>query len=86
LDGRFHFEGNPIQRLLTKGAITFKGLAIEAPEIFPASLDAGDGRLDLDVIWQPRQWELLRCDLRSKDLQFAVTGALRAAVKILNCN
>ena len=79
LDGRFHFEGNPKQRLLTKGAMTFKGLAIEAPEIFPAPLDAGDGRLDLDVIWQPPRWELLRCDLRSKDLQFAVTGALRAA-------
>jgi hypothetical protein len=79
LDGRLHLEGNPKERLLTKGAMTFKGLAIEAPEIFPAPLDAGDGRLDLDVSWQPGQWELLRCDLRSEDLQFAVTGALRAA-------
>jgi hypothetical protein len=79
LDGRFHLEGNPNQRVRAKGAMTFNRLAIEAPGIFPEPLDAGDGRFDLDVSWQPRQWELLRCDLRSKDLQLAVTGALRAA-------
>ena len=79
LNGRFHLEGNLKQRLRTKGAITFKRLVIEAPEIFPAPLSPGDGRLDLDVSWQLGQWELLQCDLRSKDLQFAITGALRAA-------
>ncbi len=65
----------------------FRQLAVEAPEIFSAPLSPGDGRLDLDVSWQPRlpgggqaqQWELSRFDLRSKELQFALTGALRAA-------
>ena len=95
LDGRFHLEGNPKQRLQAKGEISFKQLAIDAPELFSAPLDAGDGRLDLEVGWQPRlpgglpvdrqtggqaqQWELSRVNLRSKDLQFALTGALRAA-------
>ena len=87
LDGRFHWEGNPNQRLHAKGEISFKQLAIDAPELFSAPLDVGDGRLDLDVSWQPRlpgggqaqQWELSRVNLRSKDLQFALTGALRAA-------
>jgi len=79
LDGRFHWEGNPKQRLQAKGEISFKQLAIDAPELFSAPLDAGDGRLDLDVSWQPQQWELSRVNLRSKDLQLALTGALRAA-------
>jgi hypothetical protein len=91
LDGRFHWEGNPKQRLQAKGEISFKQLAIDAPELFSAPLDVGDGRLDLDVSWQPhlpgdrqtggqaQQWELSRVNLRSKDLQFALTGALRAA-------
>lgn len=79
LGGRFHLEGNPRQRLLTKGAMTFERLAIDAPELFPVPLDAGDGRLDLEFNWQPQQWHLSRCELRSKDLQFALTGALRAA-------
>ncbi|MBI2230342.1 MAG: AsmA-like C-terminal domain-containing protein [Deltaproteobacteria bacterium] len=87
LDGRFELEGNPKQRLQAKGELSFKQLVIGAPELFSAPLDVGDGRLDLDVGWQPRlpgggqaqQWELSRVNLRSKDLQFALTGALRAA-------
>jgi hypothetical protein len=72
-------EGNPKQRLQAKGQISFKQLAIDAPELFSAPLSPGDGRLDLDVSWQPQQWELSRVNLRSKDLQLALTGALRAA-------
>ncbi len=79
LNGRFHLEGNPKQRLQAKGEIFFKQLAVEAPEIFSAPLSPGEGRVDLDVSWQPQRWELSRCDLRVQDLQFAVTGALRAA-------
>src|SRR3970040_1567540 len=79
LDGRFYLEGNPKQRLQAKGQISFKQLAIDAPELFSAPLSPGDGRLDLDVSWQPQQWELSRVNLRSKDLQLALTGALRAA-------
>jgi uncharacterized protein YhdP len=79
LDGRLRLEGNPKQRLQARGEISFKQLAIGAPELFSAPLDAGDGRLDLDVSWQPQQWELPRFTFRSKDLQFALTGALRAA-------
>ncbi|HXK27186.1 MAG TPA: AsmA-like C-terminal domain-containing protein [Candidatus Binatia bacterium] len=87
LAGRFYLEGNPKQRLQAKGEISFKQLVIDAPEFFPAPLSPGDGRLDLDVSWQPRlpgggqaqQWELSRVNLRSKDLQLALTGALRVA-------
>lgn len=78
-DGRLRLEGNPKQRLQAKGEISFKQLAIGAPELFSAPLDAGDGRVDLDISWQPQQWELPRFTFRSKDLQFALTGALRAA-------
>ena len=93
-DGRLRLEGNPKRRLQAKGEISFKQLAIDAPELFSAPLDAGDGRIDLDVSWQPRlpgglpgdrqtggpaqQWELPRFNFRSKDLQFALTGALQA--------
>ncbi len=94
LDGRFYLEGNPKQRLQAKGKISFKKLAIDAPEIFPAPLGPGEGRLDLDVSWQPRlpgglpgdrqtggpaqQWELSRFDLRVKNPQITVIGAVRA--------
>jgi uncharacterized protein YhdP len=79
LNSRFHAEGNARQRLQVKGEISFKQLAMDAPEIFSAPLAPGDGQVDLDVSWQPHQWELARVEVRSKELQLALRGAVSAA-------
>lgn len=79
LDGRWHLEGNPKQRLQVKGELSFKQLALEAPEIFSAPLSPGDGRLELELNWRPQHWEIARLNFRAKELQLTLAGALRAA-------
>src|SRR5713226_1895715 len=79
MDASLQLEGNPYERLHVQGHLVFKGLAVDAPEIFSAPLHPGEGRVDLDVNWAPQQWDFSRFELRSKELNFAMRGALRAA-------
>ena len=57
---RFRLEGNPSDRLQLKGDVIFKALAIEAPEIFTASLAPGDliGEMGL-LERQPRNADVI---------------------------
>jgi len=77
LDSRLQMEGNPNERLHLQGELAFKGLAVDAPEIFSVPLHPGAGRLDMDVNWQPQQWEISRLELRSNEVTFALRGGLR---------
>jgi uncharacterized protein YhdP len=77
LDSRLRWEGNWSQRFQVRGEVTFKGLAIEAPEVFNATLLPGDGRLEMELSWQPGHWELGRMELRSKELKLTAQGTLR---------
>jgi len=79
MDASLQLEGNPYERLHVQGRLAFKGLSVDAPEIFSAPLHPGEGRVDLDVNWAPQQWDFSRFELRSKELNFAMRGALRAA-------
>jgi uncharacterized protein YhdP len=74
LDSRLRLQGNLQQRLHVSGTVEFEGLFVDAPELFAAPLDAGDGQLRLDIQWQPGQWEVSQMDYRSKDLGLGTKG------------
>jgi uncharacterized protein YhdP len=79
MDSSMQVEGNPNERLHLQGEIVFKEVSVDAPEVFPAPLDPGDGRIAFEFYWQPKQWEFPRFELRSKDLKLALRAIVRAA-------
>ena len=79
LDSRLQIEGNPLERLHLKGDIKFKGLSVDAPDVFAALLTAEEGRLDVDMDWQPSRWEFSRFELTTHDLKLSARGGVRAA-------
>ncbi len=62
-----------------KGTVDFERLSVDAPELFAAPLNAGDGRLQIDLQLRPEQWIISRMDYRSKDLAIGVKGQMRRA-------
>jgi uncharacterized protein involved in outer membrane biogenesis len=77
LDARLKMRGNLQQRLHVTGMVDFDRLSIDAPELFARPVDAGDGRLHIDLQLQPEHWTLARMEFHSKDLTLAVKGQLR---------
>jgi len=76
LNSQLHVEGSMKERLHLKGELAFRSLAADAPEIFSMPLTPGDGRLELEVTWQPQRWDLSRLYFRSKELKLELKGAL----------
>jgi uncharacterized protein involved in outer membrane biogenesis len=79
-ESRLRLQGNLRQRLDVKGTVDIGDLFVDAPELFTAALDAGDGRLELDLQLQPQRWTVSRMDYRSKELAFGMKGELRGAL------
>ena len=67
---RFHIEGSPAAQIRLRGALSFKQLAIDAPNFFTAPLLPGDGQAEFDVDWKPQRLGITRFDFRSKELVF----------------
>ena len=78
MDSSVQLEGDPKERLHVQAQIAFKELAVDAPEIFSAPLQPGEGHVVLDMNWKPAAWDLSRFELRSKDKDFLLRGAVRA--------
>jgi uncharacterized protein involved in outer membrane biogenesis len=76
LGAQLHIEGNRDQRLNIRGKVDFQRLSLDAPEWFAAPVQAGDGQIQLDIRWQPGQWDVSRLDYRSKELALGVKGQL----------
>ena len=71
---RFHIEGSPADQIRLRGALAFKQLAIDAPDLFTAPLLPGDGQAEFDVDWKPQRLGIALFDFRSKELNFRVKG------------
>jgi uncharacterized protein involved in outer membrane biogenesis len=76
LNSQLHVEGNLKERLHIKGALAFKNLMADAPGIFSGPLAPGNGRLELDLNWQPQRWNLLRANFRSQELTLELKSVL----------
>ena len=77
---RFHIEGSPTDQIRIRGALVFKQLAIDAPDLFTAPLSPGDGQAEFDVNWKPQRLGIALLDFRSKELKFTVKGETRLSV------
>ena len=77
---RFHIEGSPTDQIRIRGALVFKQLAIDAPDVFTAPLSPGDGQAEFDVNWKPQRLGIALLDFRSKELKFTVKGETRLPV------
>jgi hypothetical protein len=71
---RLHVEGNTKNQLRLRGALSFKQLGIDAPDLFGSALSPGDGQAEFDVNWKPQQLGIALFDFRSRDLRFTLRG------------
>jgi hypothetical protein len=76
---RLTLQGNWAERLRLNGDVSFRRLAVEAPDIFSAPLSPGDGHVQLEVAWSRQRMEFPRLDFRSKEMNLVVRGDLRSA-------
>ena len=74
---RFHIEGNPTNQVRLQGALSFKNVVINAPDLFGGPLSPGEGQAEFDVDWKPQRLGISLFDFRSKDLKFTVRGETR---------
>jgi len=77
LSPRLSLEGNLAERLRVKGDVSFRQLAVDAPDVFSALLNPGDGHLQLEMAQSPQRVEFSRLDLRSKEVNLALRGGIR---------
>src|SRR5215475_4038572 len=74
---RLHVQGSPAGQIRLRGALTFKQLAIDAPDLFTAPFSPGDGQAEFDLDWKPERLGIALFDFRSKELRLTVKGETR---------
>ena len=74
---RLHIQGSPAGQIRLRGALTFKQLAIDAPDLFTAPFSPGDGQAEFDLDWKPERLGIALFDFRSKELRLTVKGETR---------
>lgn len=78
LGQRIHVEGAAEKPWQLSGDVDFKGLAVDAPEVFLAPLAIGDGKANFAAEWSPRNLNISRGEFRAGDLKFSLQGELDA--------
>jgi len=79
---RVHVEGNFATSLHLKGAVEFRQLGLDAPELFLSPLTGAGGRTTFEIDLSPRGVQAARADFRSNDIKFS----LQAEVAALDSN
>ncbi|MBI4526468.1 MAG: AsmA-like C-terminal domain-containing protein [Deltaproteobacteria bacterium] len=74
---RFQWKGSLAQGGHLKGEVVFKRLEIRAAELFAAEIAPGDGRIGIEVAWNPREIRFSQFDFHSNDLTLSAAGTLR---------
>ncbi len=71
-------QGNLAQRLRVQGQMDFKGLAVNAPDIFASVVAPGDGRLEWEMERTPQEIRFPRLDFRSTEINLSMQGSMRS--------
>ena len=71
-------QGNLAQRLRVQGQMDFKGLAVNAPDIFASVVAPGDGRLEWEMERTPQEIRFPRLDFRSTEINMSMQGSMRS--------
>jgi uncharacterized protein YhdP len=75
---RIHLEGYPEKQLRLKGAIEFRKISVDAPELWLAPLTGVDGRTSFEAEWSREKLSIKRAELRVDDFKFALAGSIGA--------
>ena len=75
---RVHVEGNPATSLHLKGAMEFRQLGLDAPELFLSPLTGADGRTTFEIDWSRQRVRVARADFRANDIKFSLQADLAA--------
>ena len=75
---RIHLEGYPEKQLRLKGAIEFRKISVDAPELWLAPLTGVDGRTSFEAEWSREKLTIKRAELRVDDFKFALAGSIGA--------
>ena len=75
---RIHVEGAADKPWQLSGDVDFKGLAVDAPEVFLAPLAVGDGKASFTADWSARNLKISRGEWRAGDLKFSLQGEIDA--------
>jgi uncharacterized protein involved in outer membrane biogenesis len=78
LTEQLHIEGSPSERLQIRGDVEFKQLQLDAPELFPAPLSAGDGKASFAAEWTPQRVAFSQLNVHSGEASFSVQGEVRS--------
>jgi uncharacterized protein YhdP len=79
MDSSMQVEGNQNERFHWQGQVAFKEVSVDAPEIFSGPLNPGEGHVVADITWRPKQWDVSRLELISKELKISLRGNAQAA-------
>jgi uncharacterized protein YhdP len=79
MDSSMQVEGSQDERFHWQGQVAFKEVSVDAPEIFSGPLNPGEGHVVADITWRPKQWDVSRLELISKELKISLRGAAQAA-------
>ncbi len=78
LTEQLHIEGRPSERLQISGDVEFNQLQLDAPELFPTPLNAGDGKTTFAAEWTPQRVAFSQLNVRSGEASFSVQGEIRS--------
>jgi hypothetical protein len=78
LGQRIHVEGSAEKPWQLSGDVDFKGLAVDAPEVFLAPLAIGDGKASFAADWSSRNLKISRGEFRAGDIKFSLQGEIGA--------
>jgi uncharacterized protein involved in outer membrane biogenesis len=78
LGQRIHVEGSAEKPWQLSGDVDFKGLAVDAPEVFLAPLAIGDGKASFAAEWSSRNLKISRGEFRAGDIKFSLQGEIDA--------
>ena len=74
---QLHIEGRASENLHVSGDVEFRQLGMDAPELFSAPVDVGDGRASFVANWNPTRVLLSQLNFRSTDIKFSAQGEIR---------
>jgi uncharacterized protein involved in outer membrane biogenesis len=77
LTEQLHIEGRASERLQLSGDVEFKQLQLDAPELLPAPLSAGDGKATFAAQWSPQRVTFSQLNVRCGEASFSIQGEVR---------
>ncbi len=72
------WQGSLARHVRVQGQVDFKQLVVDAPDLFPGAVTPGDGHLELEMEWTPREARFTRVELRSQEINLSAQGSVRS--------